>query len=130
MLRRFVTLCVLLVGLSGVLPAAVACAITTQRTDCCPEGQTCETDRAVTLLTTAGAPCCNAQPAPTRSTVAVQGQSDRRFVDSPVPDPAAAPAFDLPSSSTSLHAPTALAAAPPIKIDQQQIYLRTGRLRL
>lgn len=130
MLRRFATLCVLLLGLSGVLPAAVACAISTQSTDCCPQGRPCEKNRTVTLLTTAGAPCCNAQPAPMSSTVAIQGQSDRRFADFPAPDHAAAPAFDLPSSFPSLHAPTALAAALPIRIDQQQIYLRTGRLRL
>ena len=131
MLRRFALLGVLLLGLSGVLPAAVACALTAQSTDCCPQGQPCETDQAVTLLTTtAGAPCCNAQPAPTRSTVAVQGQGDRRFGDVPVPDHAAAPACDLPSSFTSLHEPTVFVAAPLTRIDQQQIYLRTGRLRL
>lgn len=130
MLRRLALLCVLLLGLSGVLPAAVACAFTAPSTDCCPQGQPCETEKTVTRVITAGGPCCNAQPAPTRSTVAAQGQGDRRFGDVPVPDHAAAPASDLPSSFTSLHEPTAFVAAPLTRIDQQQIYLRTGRLRL
>ncbi len=130
MLRRFALLGVLLLGLSGVLPAAVACASTEQSTDCCPQGQPCETDKDVTLLTTAGGPCCNAQPAPTRSTVAIQGQSDRRFTDSAAPAHAAAPAFDFPNSFPSLHEPTALAVAPPIRVHPRQVYLRTGRLRL
>lgn len=130
MLRRFATLCVLLLGLAGVLPAAVACAFTEQSTDCCPQGQPCETDRTVTLVVPAGGSCCNAQPASTRSTVAVSGQNERRFADSPAPDHAVAPASDFPSLVPSLHEPTTLAAAPPVRIDQQQIYLRTGRLRL
>lgn len=130
MLRRFATLCVLLLGLSGVLPVAVAGAFTTQNTDCCPLGQPCKTDRTVTLVVPAGGSCCNAQPAPTRSTIAVYGQSDRRVADFPAPDHAVAPASDFPSLVPSLHGPTTLAAAPPVRIDQQRIYLRTGRLRL
>lgn len=130
MLHRLVTLSVLLVGLSGVVPAAVACAFIAQSADCCPTSQPCETEGAPTVVASVSAPCCVAQPAPTRSTVTGNVQSDRRFADSPAPDHAAAPAFEFPGSFPSLRDRTAVAVAPPIKIDQQQVYLRTGRLRL
>lgn len=129
MLRRFATLCVLLLSLAGVIPAAVACALTTQSADCCPMGQPCETEGAPTIFVSGGS-CCTAQPAPTRTSVAVPGQSDRRFADSPSPDHAGAPAFDFRISFPSSREPTAAAFAPSIKIDQQRVYLRTGRLRL
>jgi len=130
MLRRLATLCVLSLGLSAVVPTAVACAFMTQSTDCCPTGQPCETDGAPTVVASVSAPCCVAQPVPARSTVVVNAESDRRLADFPTPDHAAAPAFDFPSSLPALHERTAIAVAPPIKIDQQQVYLRTGRLRL
>lgn len=130
MLRRLATLCVLLLSLSGVIPAAVACAFMTQSPDCCPTGQPCETDGAPTVVASVSAPCCIAQPAPARSTVAVNAQHDRRLEDSPTPGHAAAPAFEFSSSFPALPERVAFAVAPTIKIDQQQVYLRTGRLRL
>ena len=129
MLRRFATLCVLLLSLSGAIPVAVACAFSTQSSDCCPSGQRCPTEGASAVMVPADSLCCIAQSAPTRATVAVNGQSDRRFADSPLPDDAAAPASAMLSSFSSLHERTALAVLPPV-IAQQQVYLHTGRLRL
>lgn len=130
MLRRLATLSVLLISLSGVIPAAMACALIMQGADCCPQERPCDTDGAPAVVVSIDAPCCMAQPAPTRSTATVSVQSDRRFADSPVPDHFVAPAFEFPSSPPPLDERTVSAAASPIQIDQQQIYLRTGRLRL
>ncbi len=129
MLRRFATLCVLL-SLSAVIPTAVACAFQTQGADCCPMGRPCETQGGPTVVASVGPSCCTAQPAPTRSTVTVNVQSDRRFADSPPPDLAVPPAFEFPGSFSSLYERKSGAAAAPVKISQQQIYLRTARLRL
>lgn len=129
MLRPLATVCVLLLSLSGIVPAAVACAFTTQSADCCPMGQPCETRGAHALLAPGGSGC-SALPAPILATVVVHGQSDRRFVEPPARDHVAAPAFDCRNSFPSPHARTVTDVASPIKIDQQQVYLRTGRLRL
>jgi hypothetical protein len=130
MKRRLSTLCILLLGLSGVIPAAVACAFVTQSTDCCHMGQSCETGGAAAIVASVRATCCVAQPDPARSTVTADAQSERRFADSPPPDRAAVPAFEFPNSLHSLRERTAVAVAPPFKVNQQLVYLRTGRLRL
>lgn len=130
MLRRLATLSVLLLSLAGAIPTAMACVFMTQTPDCCPSGQLCEPKPAPTLVASIGSPCCYAQSAPTRATVVIQGQSERRFADSPAPDHAAAPAFEFSTAVFSLPERAALAVPPPITISQQQLYLRTGRLRL
>lgn len=130
MKRRLVTLSVLLLSLSGVIPAAVACAIATQSAACCHMGQSCETVGAPAIVASASEICCVAQPDPARPTVTADAQSERRFANSLAPDHVAAPAFAFPGSYPSLRERTAVAVAPPFRIDQQRIYLRTGRLRL
>jgi len=131
MLRRFTTLCGLLLSLGAGIPAAVACAGTAQSADCCPMGQPCEKEGAAAFVVPASHSCCIAQPSPTRSAVVVvNGQSDRRFADSEAPDHSAAPAPSGWGVLSSLHEQTALAVPLPIRVDQQQVYLRTGRLRL
>lgn len=130
MLRRFATLGVLLLSLSGVIPAAAAWAFQTQSADCCPMGRPCKTQGGPTAVASAAPSCCTAQPAPSRSTVTINVQSDRRFADSPIPDRAMEPAFEIPSSLPSVHDREYVATAPPININQRQVYLLTGRLRL
>lgn len=130
MLRRLGILCVLLLSLAGVVPAALACASAAKSADCCPPGQPCETEGLAAFAGSVPSSCCIAQPAPTRAMVAVSGLSDRRFEDSSPPDHAFAPASEISGSFSSPCARPGLAAHPPIRVDQQQVYLRTGRLRL
>lgn len=130
MLCRLATLCVLLLSLAGVVPAAVACASGAKSADCCPMGQPCETESAAAFAGSAPSACCTAQPAPTRIAAVVSGPSDRRFADSLLPDHAAAPASETCGSFRSLREQPALVVSVRVRVDQQQIYLRTGRLRL
>lgn len=130
MLRRLATLGVLLLSLSGVAPAALACALLSQGVDCCPEGQPCEPASAPAIVASTRAPCCAAQPAPTRSVAAARFQAERRVDDVPAPDRSIAPGYEIPDTRFSPIEPTLAAAAPSLPLDQQQTYLRTGRLRL
>lgn len=130
MLRRLATLGVLLLSLSGALPAALACAMIVQGADCCPTGQPCEPANTPAILVANGEPCCEVQPAAMRAVVAVSSRSDSRFDDSPAPDHSAVPAHEFPETDSSPIEPRSSAAVPRLQIDQQQTYLLTGRLRL
>ena len=128
MLRRLATLCVLLISLSGVIPGAVAYASQTQNRDCCSESGSCSTEAPLSIAAAVSPSCCVAQPAPTDSTVTFAVQTDRRSADVPAPDGAAA--LDFPSTTPSAQTWLTSFAATPIRVSEQQIYLRTARLRL
>jgi hypothetical protein len=130
MLRRLATLGVLWLSLSGVAPAALACALFLQDMDCCPTGQPCDPTGTPAMVVSNSAPCCAAQPAPTRSVAAASFQAERRIDDIPAPDHSVAPGYTVPNTHSSPVQPTLCTAAPSLRLDQQQTYLRTGRLRL
>ena len=137
MLRRMATLWVLLLGLSGMLPAALACVAGMDHADCCPRNQPCESrgdsrggsgGRTVALD---GGPCCVVQAPASPSSQATLSRAELRFDDVPVPDQLLALVPNVPTVSASAGAPTVIDFVPPrLLLDQQQIYLLTARLRL
>jgi hypothetical protein len=130
MLRRLAILSVFLLSLSGVVPAAVACALFLQGADCCPSGQPCEPAGTPTIIVSNGAPCCAVAPAPMRSVAAVSSQNDRRADNLPAPDHWVVLAHEFPDIDPSPMELTVFPLALPRQLDQQQTYLLTGRLRL
>ena len=129
MLRPLATLCVLLLSLAGTIPTAAACTFQMQGADCCL-GRPCGPQRVPTVADSVGLPCCAAQPAPAQSAMAATMESDRRFAEFPTPDDGATSVFEFRSVFTPSYEWRHITAAAPIKFDQQQIYLRTARLRL
>lgn len=136
MLRRMVTLWVLLLGLSGMLPAALACVAGMDHADCCPRNQPCVSlgdsrgDPGGTVALDGG-PCCVVQAPASPSSQATLSRAELRFDDVPVPDQLLALVPPVPTVSTSAGAPTVIDFVPPgLLLDQQQIYLLTSRLRL
>lgn len=130
MWRRAAILGLLWVGLSGLLPAAFACAMDVPETrDCCPPGQSlpCSSDR--NPYTRDGAACCVVQAAPVAAATGTFEKSKRIPADDLSPDPAMVPgagASNPWSGSSPPDIPIRLFA----RSDGSQIYLQTGRLRL
>jgi hypothetical protein len=129
MLRRLATLGVLLLSLSGFVPAALACAIMEQQMDCCPPDAACETDQGPAWTDNSGLACCEAVSNRAPAAVAVSVEIKQDGQDLPPPEfPGAHPGY-IPSRGpprySQLDAP--LFAFPP---DRQDLYLQTGRLRL
>lgn len=130
MLRRLAILTVLLVGLSGLVPAALACATMAQQMDCCPPDHTCETEQGSTLTDGTGLVCCEAVstrfPAATVASVEIKKYSSQ---DLPPPDFPGA----HPGGIASRGPPVASRSYPSQFISptgRQDVYLQTGRLRL
>jgi hypothetical protein len=129
MLRRLGILSVLLLTLSGFVPAALACALMAQQMDCCPPDQPCETNQRPAWTDSTGLACCEAVSSPAPTVTAVSVEIKKYSQDLPPPEfPGAHPGY-----VTSRGPPRYLRldvlhfALPP---DRQDLYLQTGRLRL
>lgn len=119
--RRLAKMAVLLLSLTGVVPAALACSVLAQDTDCCLPDQPCDTERAPTLLASSSASCCEMLPVELRTVMAVATSS---------PDHCAVLAHQILSARSPQIAAIATPVAGDLHPDQQQTYLLTGRLRL
>jgi hypothetical protein len=128
MFRRLAILGVLLLSLSGFVPAALACAVMAQHMDCCPPGQDCETGQGPVWTDTALA-CCDAVSAPAATAVVVSVEIKKYSQDLPQPEfPGAHPGVIAARGPPQYSRPDlSVVACPP---DRQDIYLQTGRLRL
>lgn len=130
MVRRLATLAVLLLSLSGVVPAALACADFAQDRDCCPPGQPCETQGIPTFLASNSVSCCDLQPLAQQVVVAVSSKAESQPADASPPDHCAAPALEISGARSPPFVPITIVGADNLYPDQQQTYLLTGRLRL
>lgn len=129
MFRRLAMLGVLLLSLSGFVPAALACAMMAQQMDCCPPDHSCDTDQGPAWTDGAGLACCDAMssrpPAAVATSVEINKYSSQ---DLPPPEfPGAHPGCIAPRGPPrSSHADVSLSFSP----GRQHTYLQTGRLRL
>lgn len=129
MLRRLSILGVLLLSLSGFVPAALACAMMAQQMDCCPPGAACETDQGPAWTDNTGLACCDAVSSRAPTAMAVSVEIKKYSQDLPPPEFPGAHPGSIASRGPPLYARTnaSLFAFPP---DRQDLYLQTGRLRL
>ena len=129
MLRRLAILGVLLLSLSGFVPAALACAMMAQQMDCCPPDAPCEANQRPAWTDSTGLACCEVVSSRTPTAMAVSVEIKKYSQDLPPPEfPGAHPggiASRGPPQHSRFDAP--LFVFPP---DRQDLYLRTGRLRL
>ncbi len=121
MIRRLATLAVLLLGLPGFVPAALACAVPVANTDCCPSGEPCHAERALVVMASDSASCCELLPVEQR-TVAAAVPS--------LPAGGPAPAYEISTARATVFDSMTTAVAGSLDPDLQQTYLITGRLRL
>lgn len=130
MLRRVGILGVLLLALSGFVPAAWVCAEMTQQMDCCPPDQPCdEADAAPSVAAESGL-CCDFESTPTRSVPVFASQKEDRSAKAPSPDYLAAASFASPQTISTFGGLARIHTPPLLDNNQQQTYLLTGRLRL
>jgi hypothetical protein len=130
MLRRLAILGVLLLGLSGFVPAALACAMMTQQQDCCPPGHSCATDEGPAWTDGAALACCDAVPNRAPAAVAASVEVKKHVSqDLPPPEfPGAHPGGIASRGPPRFTFDSVVSFAfPPVR---QDLYLRTGRLRL
>jgi hypothetical protein len=128
MLRRLSILGVLLLSLSGFVPAALACAMMAQQMDCCPPDAVCETDQAPAWTDSAGLACCDVASSRTPAAVAATVEIKKYSQDLPAQEfPGANPGKNSPRGPPHYSRADTFFAFPP---DRQDTYLRTGRLRL
>lgn len=129
MLRRLAILGVLLLSLSGFIPAALACAVMAQHMDCCPPDQGCETSQGPTWTDSTGLACCEAVATRAPAAVAVSVEIKKYSQELPPPEfPGAHPGFVTLRGPPQYSRPdAALFAFPP---NRQDLYLQTARLRL
>ena len=129
MLRRLSILGVLLLTLSGFVPAAMACAMMAQQMDCCPPDATCEADQEPSWTDSTGLACCDVMSTRAPTAVVSAVEIKKYSQDLPPPEfPGAHPggiASRGPPQNPRFDAP--LFVFPP---DRQDLYLQTGRLRL
>jgi hypothetical protein len=129
MLRRLGILAVLLLSLSGFVPAALACAVMAQQMDCCPPDQACQTDQGPAWTDNTGLACCEVVASRAPTAVAVSVEIKKHSQDLPPPDfPGAHPGYIAARGPPQYSPPGAALVA--IPSDRQDLYLRTGRLRL
>jgi hypothetical protein len=129
MLRRLAILGVLLLSLAGFVPAALACAIMAQQMDCCPPDQACETDQGPAWTDSTGLACCEAVSSRAPTAVAASVEIKKYSQELPPPAfPGAHPGCITSRGPPRYSQPDAALFAVPS--DRQDIYLRTGRLRL
>lgn len=122
-------LAVLLLSLSGAIPAAVACTFFAQVADCCPPGQPCEPQRASPAVVSNREACCDLQPMARRAVVAVNSKAERQSSDFPPPDHDAVFGHEIPIAHAFALTPRTPMGTGRFQPDQQQLYLLTGRLR-
>lgn len=130
MLRRVGILGILLLALSGFVPAAWACAEAAQQMDCCPADQPCDEANATPSVVAESGLCCDLESTPTRSALAFASQKEDRSAKAPVPDHAVAISFASPQAVSAYRRWTRIGPVPAQHNNQQQTYLLTGRLRL
>ena len=130
MKRQRIALWMLCVCLTGLAPSAIACSAPRQATgDCCPTGQRspCETPARPDVVQLEFS-CCAGQPA--LSQAAIFAPSSRKVDALRVPFDAATGAPQALFAATPRFDSSALPISVSARIDQAQIYLLTGRLRL
>jgi hypothetical protein len=127
MLRRLSILGVLLLSLGGFVPTALACAVMAQHMDCCPPDQACETDQGPVWTDNTALACCDAVSTPAPTAVAVSVEIKKYDQDLPPPEfPGAHPGVIASRGPPQHSRPDPSLFSFP----EQDIYLRTGRLRL
>ena len=129
MLRRLVTLSVLLLSLSGVMPTAFACAPSVQG-PCCPADLPRDSTGGSVPQAHNDGPCCIVDVG-SSSIAAATLETERRVADVPSPEqPSAFPTNAIaPVEFVAGRAEPFQQVSPP-ELDQRQVYLLTGRLRL
>lgn len=130
MLRRIGILGVLLLALSGFVPAAWACAEMAQQMDCCPADQPFDDADAASSVVAESGPCCDLEPTPTRSVLAFVSQKEDRSAKDCVPDHLAPVSFSTQAAASAYRRCTRAGPVPALHNNHQQTYLLTGRLRL
>ena len=129
MLRRLAILGVLLLSLSGFVPAVLACAAMAQQMDCCPPERPCEANHAPLWTDSTGLACCEAVSSHAPAAVTVSAEIKKYIQDLPPPKFSGA----YPGCVAS-RGPPRVAQPDPVLLafpaDRQDIYLQTGRLRL
>lgn len=129
MLRRLVTLSVLLLSLSGVIPTALACAPSVQGS-CCPADLPLDSTGGSTPRVYNDGPWCVAEVG-SPSTAAAIFDVERRVPDVSSPDqPTVLPTNVIAAAERVSGRATPTHRASPPELHQQQVYLLTGRLRL
>lgn len=129
MLRRLSIIGVLLLSLAGFIPAAVACAVMAQTMDCCPPDQACETNQSPAWTDNSALACCESASSQAPAAIVVSVEIKKYSQDLPPTDfPGAQPGVIAARGPPHYLRPdVSLLASPP---DRQDLYLRTGRLRL
>jgi len=129
MLRRLSILSVLLLTLSGFVPAALACAMMAQQMDCCPPDAACETDQGPAWTDNTGLACCDVVSSRAPTVLAASVEIKKYSQDLPPPEfPGAHPGHITPRGppqNSRFDAPLFVFPS-----DEQDLYLQTGRLRL
>lgn len=128
MWRRLAQLCVVWISLSGLVPAAFACAQTMPERDCCPPGQQMPCDNEQTPKSNEATECCLT---PNLAPAAVSVASEQAHAELLPLDLLDAPAVAQPISANATYRGNERIPDPPdVSIDSSRIYLQTGRLRL
>lgn len=129
MLRRLVTLSVLLLSLSGVIPTAFACAPSAQG-PCCPADLPRDSTGGPAPPAYNDGPCCFVDAASPRIAAATL-EAERRVTELPSPEqPSALPTSAIGATEFVAGRATLSNRVSPPELDQQLVYLLTGRLRL
>lgn len=129
MQRRRLAIWMLWLSLLGLAPQVFACSSSAQSSDnCCPAGQRSPCGHQAPPSAAAGEiSCCAVQSAPQQT---LTSTPFRKLHALPVPlDPVIGTLAVWPATGT-LFEPSEYFSPLPVRFDQRQIYLLTGRLRL
>src|SRR5262245_26646689 len=77
MLRRLARLAIVLLSLTGTVPAALACAVAALATDCCPAGGHCGTSDRPAMLVTSTESCCDLGPTQQQTAVTAARSTEK-----------------------------------------------------
>jgi len=128
MSRRFTVLALLLVALSGVVPAW-ACAAMAQQHDCCPDQTPCDSERTPQVVSEQAA-CCVTAPAPSQPVLASAQKDDASAIPGLDSPRGIAPHPFLQRTHWSRGPPFIGYVEPRSLGLDRHLYLQTGRLRL